>query len=408
MPSEVDKQETLLQSANALVNEGSRMRDTVKQLKRCTKSASKRNQAEWIEGLTKLDVKVKSEMKFLEKMNAVSERLNQCHVDCSNIPQLKAILDVASKEQNVETIFKTFRYKDDNGKTASVCVDVVAGDGAYWIKVKSSTQVPQRIEHDKERDDSSPESEDVGSNAIDAYMKQCTILQLAASQNQVAYVTPKIIVKWMGVQSIDPSLSSIFASLCIITEIGISTAIRTSSSITETILLDTTTLIAMVSDLVHRFALIPDVVYDNKHILEQKESEKLDPMLPKLRLILKGRKLLATRTAVDKFDEIVKFIAGDTESARARSLFNNEESEWKVDVVDDDPSDRFKALTITSKFKAHHVAIFGTADRLKCTTITANGGIPKCFRDMGLTNTSVSVHESRSLIERRWIKYCKT
>jgi hypothetical protein len=59
-----------------------------------------------------------------------------------------------------------------------------------------------------------------------------------------------------------------------------------SIPITKKINLDTTVLIVMVSDLIHRFDEIPGFVYENSHLRQQQTSEIENPSLPILHKLL--------------------------------------------------------------------------------------------------------------------------
>lgn len=238
------------------------------------------------------------------------------------------------------------------------------------------------------------------------YHKQASALLLASKQNEIACKPPKIIYKWTRNTSIDEKIVHAFKSMNIFCEFGLGNVIGDIEylPLTKTVNLDTTTLIAMVSDLVHRFEDIPKTAFENSHLKEQENNERLTPLLPVLIKLLKDRSLITTKQAYEKFMEIITFIGGQTESKRASDIFDkNSDSLWKVKIVNNEPSEAFLNLQLKGRLKKHHVNIFGTADKLKCTTVTANGFL-RCFEDAGLVNLSVFSIEPRSLIEQRWEK----
>jgi hypothetical protein len=102
--------------------------------------------------------------------------------------------------------------------------------------------------------------------------------------------------------------------------------------------------------------------------------------------------------------------------AATRSVSHLDFPFQKCGVVEDCISDRFKALlpstTPLDKVKMPHkralrlvspvnAIVFGTADQLKLTTITANGGLVRSLEQNSIFGCSVWVHGARSLIETR-------
>ncbi|KAI8611949.1 hypothetical protein BC830DRAFT_1138934 [Chytriomyces sp. MP71] len=227
--------------------------------------------------------------------------------------------------------------------------------------------------------------------------------------------------------------------------------------------LDISTLISLVSDICHRFPLVPNHLYDVHGLQIQQTGERARPLLPRLLRALEGRQLVVTRMAFTRFLGIADKIAGPLERARVIALFDRDgmvkedmdalaritatDGSWKDDllredaymrplvrrikVVPDAPSDRFLQLLTDgktpplerrSKGKSNrqqsgksvnpsasisplklseiNVAIFGTGDALRATTITANEGLVRSF-EMHLAGVSVFLHEPRSLIEAR-------
>lgn len=81
-----------------------------------------------------------------------------------------------------------------------------------------------------------------------------------------------------------------------------------------------------------------------------------------------GKELLCCKTAEDDFRSILRTIAGVQEMKRAEEFLK------RVTVVLDSPSDRALSLEKKGKIKQRSIIIFGTGDKLKIPTITANAG----------------------------------
>ncbi|KAJ3194890.1 hypothetical protein HK101_001661 [Irineochytrium annulatum] len=199
----------------------------------------------------------------------------------------------------------------------------------------------------------------------------------------------------------------------------------------------------------------------------QAEQEETSPLLPQLISVLRPpRELVTTFTALSKMADIVKVVGGPREKLRAISLFDpasvdlvegclavldqlgdgsdvkKEDREWvlgplaplrgRVRVIPDDPSARFLALMSQTELKATTVSdaskkkkakaageragesfqmapmqinIFGTGDKKKYTTVTANGGLLRSLNENGIIGHGVYIHDPRSLVEsRQWRK----
>ncbi|KAJ3057150.1 hypothetical protein HK097_000078 [Rhizophlyctis rosea] len=180
---------------------------------------------------------------------------------------------------------------------------------------------------------------------------------------------------------------------------------------------------------------------DNDALRLQAEQEKQKPLLPLLLGIFEGRKLVATESAVRKLFGVGKVVAGVRELRRCKGLFAEGELERtgiagdvviegevekvpgiEIFIIEDNPSDRFRAVFGTSgeevlsngkqkagkrgkgrpkRFSEHLVAIFGTGDRERATTVSATAWVEQALSDCGIKGLSVWVHESRSFIEQR-------
>ncbi|KAJ3116321.1 hypothetical protein HDU96_009881 [Phlyctochytrium bullatum] len=215
---------------------------------------------------------------------------------------------------------------------------------------------------------------------------------------------------------------------------------------TDTANLDVTTLITLVSDISNQFEQVPKEAFGNDALRLQEAQESVEPILNTLVPALEGKGLVITRSALQKYCEIAKIIAGPREKARTLYLFQDPFlpevhaalegfPDWqhhdaavfsriqplkaKLEVVDDDPSDRFAAM-VGSKpergtlggggagsavsISKMHAVVFGTADRRQITTVTANGGLVRSLTKNGVLGLSLYLHEPRSLVETRLMR----
>ncbi|KAJ3057285.1 hypothetical protein HK102_011077, partial [Quaeritorhiza haematococci] len=176
--------------------------------------------------------------------------------------------------------------------------------------------------------------------------------------------------------------------------------------ISDILNLDTTTLIALATDMVHRHETLPRELFLDEssnpaHVMPaalkyQYHQESIQPFLPDLLALFNGRRLVTTQTAFNKFQDILNTVAGPGEKRRARKMFVNatwehaetlsdgEEADHEdqaaflpslIEVIPDSPSKRFAQLLIRkwdnpaikpnskktpSSVQGHHVAVFGT------------------------------------------------
>jgi Protein of unknown function (DUF1308) len=86
---------------------------------------------------------------------------------------------------------------------------------------------------------------------------------------------------------------------------------------TDTVNVDSSTMITMVSDLTNGYA---SEEFEQADLNSMRQVEIDDPTLPKIEAILKGRKLVACSTAIQRFRDIVKSIGGEREAKRAEVL----------------------------------------------------------------------------------------
>ncbi|TPX70582.1 hypothetical protein SpCBS45565_g01671 [Spizellomyces sp. 'palustris'] len=309
--------------------------------------------------------------------------------------------------------------------------------------------------------------------------QQAKRLLMAAEQNSLHYQTPTVVMKFVGKEEVDMRIQDTLRSMGILVEIHgdnanlnpkelgktyddsevrngqpsdasftnreplsfnneasvsrLQTDATLHPGIADTLNLDVTTLIALVTDIAHRLDTIPVAALDIPSLQLQASQESKRPLLPTLRDMFQTRCLVTTSTALRKFVDILKVLGGPTEQLRAKNLIipgelatdvmaelgygskaaaEDDASDLGVHVIEDNASERFIHLVgargTTGKIHKHHVAVFGTGDRLRATTVTANAWVERTLMDTGLGELSLWIHEPRSLVELRVQKYRET
>ncbi|KND03493.1 uncharacterized protein SPPG_00977 [Spizellomyces punctatus DAOM BR117] len=349
-------------------------------------------------------------------------------------------------------------------------------------------------EESEEEENSTPSSNDDSNKTLQAngrtvldgfspptlpIYQQAKRLLMAAEQNSLHYQTPTVVMKFVGKEEVDMRVQDTLRSMGILVEIHgdnanidpkelgktyndsqirngppdpsstnrgppsfnneasvsrLQTDATLHPGIADTLNLDVTTLIALVTDITHRLDTIPVAAFDIPSLQLQASQETRRPLLPTLRDMFHTRYLVTTSTALRKFVDILKVLGGPTEQLRAKNLIipgelatdvmaeledygsntaaEDDASDVRVHVIEDSASERFVHLVgargTTGKIQKHHVAVFGTGDRLRATTVTANAWVERTLLDAGLGELSLWIHEPRSLVELRVKKYRET
>ncbi|ORY46600.1 hypothetical protein BCR33DRAFT_736744 [Rhizoclosmatium globosum] len=361
-----------------------------------------------VQNTSRLISAISSELSFLRRSS------NAKAASCSNAPFFTATGDAALRLSEV--------YGRD--VSCEACLD--QDSGGVFEKCEAGG--------DYEEDDDDDEEEEEGESDEDdpkVPSSNCKEWIQTAGQYPVHFVVPKVVICFTSMtqeseELSDPSNIALVNALELlgvhvvfgidslalwIQENCISAASSTQDSLlTDTLNLDLTTLISLVSDTCHRFERIPKHVFDVDALIAQEKAEAEAPLLKELYPLFATRTLVTTRTAFLKFIPIASKIAGPFEKHRIRLLFDPSRTptdilkllheatattevsesqvlEWtsagilisKVGVIEDEPSDRFvRLLTPTPpptkrkgekarqqpiKISEPNVFIYGTADR---------------------------------------------
>lgn len=441
---------------------------------------------------------VKAEFRFIQGLTLESpgSAKSKQGVRASNLPFLEAVWRSAKSTSGIVAISKRVTYtlpahksdNDEDNETSdqkkrkqkhSVTVDVAAQNGLQWIKV--SLLNPNRLLfelakagwEDSERPskvnvEDLDETYDYDEN-ISAFATSSTSLcnlainmQLAASQTYVQYLHPRIhfilpnfpsspstpvyrsflqtlvshdITVHCGNSCTSPSIIRPPVSIpTLINELS-SPLRRRNMPLTPTLNLDTTILLALISDISHS-ANIPHEARFHPAIVRQLEQEQQQPVISELILpIVASHFLICSLSARKRFDEIVNLIASATERRRAAILFeqldgesghaqNNgpeeqlgrfeEQSIHRMtglrlpvrtvpdEIADSENGDSSELVRVAGRLSGVNRGTIITGWKRGLTTITSNRAVTKlvegCIRDGEVGPDVFVVLTSRSLV----------
>ena len=94
------------------------------------------NKFKKVQGLAKLEKKVRQELKFLEKFESPENfiDLKKEHINCSNLVHLGSIIEQLFLVDNPSSVLHPFNLSQDC-KVKKICVDIVCDKGQSWLKV---------------------------------------------------------------------------------------------------------------------------------------------------------------------------------------------------------------------------------------------------------------------------------
>lgn len=242
-----------------------------------------------------------------------------------------------------------------NAKSKRVDVDVVADDGAEWIKVSLMSEKHLLYDMAKEgwdfEDQDSTPSEEDDTSARSSQRTEIASLPLhrtamsllaAAGTKWIRYRHPRVRIilpriRLGRVSEIDRLLDEIRKLGCRVDTATASDRLRTSPSLSEalprfisnptrrfacTLNIDCSILVALMSDISHTSDLSPPPwASDNIRMFVGIEAK--ERLLPRqLYPLMEGRRLVCTREAAKKMREIVSTIGTETERKRAELLLN--------------------------------------------------------------------------------------
>ncbi|TVY33396.1 UPF0415 protein-like protein, partial [Lachnellula subtilissima] len=327
--------------------------DELEQFQAYLKEEGKEHSAE----LRALKTEVQSEMKVLDKIAKPPfnpRSIQSLH--SSNLSFFTAVWDTAKKCSGILALRRYFywhgRKPHINGRVStsaldrkkrSAVVDIVCQDGLEFVKV--STILEKRIIWDLAKagwvgSDSSEETKqsDDDDDEPEGILKQAEGLLKASRETRVRYRHPTVRLVFTRI-SRTPRSKEVARILQQIRNMGI--IVQTSEdildsppvadvldrlapgscySLTNVLNLDCTVLLAFVSDLSHGQVEPQD--WHNGMISTQRATEAKKPLLPnKLWPVCKSRKLVCTKEAATRMQEIARIIGTPAEKRRTELLF---------------------------------------------------------------------------------------
>jgi len=130
------------------------------------------------------------------------------------------------------------------------------------------------------------------------------------------------------------------------------------------------------------------------HLDDMAKDERREKVLPDIIDFVKGKKIIAARTAIEEFDRIIRLIAGEAEKVRAEKLKS------LIEIVEDNVSDRIEALPDSARISERAKLAFGTGETYKAVTLSSNSGFIRASRQQNVF-VSVFEHRPRALSEAK-------
>ncbi|KAI0984175.1 hypothetical protein GJ496_001130 [Pomphorhynchus laevis] len=362
-----------------------------------------------INGMPKLIKRIQSEANNL-KMIPVDNTTSRHAFRCSNIHLYRFFVDKVTSLNNVVSVLEAFPYKGDR-----IIVDIIYDNEYHWMKIFSRN--PQFLHlscfgyHDK--------------------IKKCALwtakryMNLARNNPNNFQIPSVVFFFGNGItKQLKTSLESIGVKVeGDIVELSESTKLRmivpddilssddgSSSDLSEDfklgeaflseryshdrVNLDVSTMIALVTELTHGGHIYK---FDESNLEIPAALERATRLLPVIHNFLKDKEMVACRTALDEFQEIVTVVGGPNERKRADELLK------RVTIVEDQPSERAMALAESARVRNRTKIIFGTGDTLRIITSTSNTSFLRSAAQQG-ARFAVYVHESYPLTIKRFLQ----
>nr|SVE75372.1 EOG090X0CWG [Daphnia dolichocephala] len=368
-----------------------------------------------VEGSKKLERRIRSEMKFLQKLLDAKTGVKKEHMLSSNLGSLSAVVDILHKSESPSAVFKPFSL--ENGPINRIEVDVVSDGGAVWHKA-----IARKAEA---LEDISKGRTSCGQRSV---IDQATAYIRCARLHPHLFKPPKVVFHFFN--SISSTIALKLRKLGVQVEGDVqpvmenSPGSETSSSYdsdeddssdddeadencdgmalplhsnlgnveqSDKLFLDITCMVAYVSSMTNGGAnyLFPRAIYN-----QQAEWERSSPAKPKLDALFGEKQLVTCREALIDFQTLVERMGGSGEKQRTRDLIA------RLDIVDDSPCGRVAQLQLTSNVKTRSRLIFCTADQLGIVIVTANTGFVRSAASQGI-EIAHYVHEPRVLTEQQ-------
>nr|CAG4648219.1 EOG090X0CWG [Moina brachiata]SVE93246.1 EOG090X0CWG [Moina brachiata] len=358
-----------------------------------------------LDGIVKLERKIRAEIKFLHKLKESPNPVKKEHILSSNLRSLSSILQILENCEDPVAVLKPFKV--DNGCVSRIEVDVVSDGGAVWQK--AIARKPEAL-YDIFKGKTSCAQKSVVDHA--------RIYLECANLHPHFFIPPKVVFHFkQGVSrtlaeklikqgiSVEGEVQEIESDTDTSDYEDSSTDCDEASTLTietsspsfeypisnDKVFLDITSMVAYVSSMTSGGAsfIFPKPIYN-----QQAEWERNSPAKPKLDELFEGKQLVTCSLAFQDFKGLVDKMGGPGEKERTNALLS------RLQVVADEPSQRVANMQITANIKKRSKVIFGTADRLGIAIVTANTGFVRSAFGQGV-EIAFHPHEPRVLTEQQ-------
>lgn len=384
-----------------------------------------------VEGHQKLCGKLRAELRFLRRVEAGQLQVKESHLHSTNLTHLTAIVESAQSLEGVTALLHVFTYQDSAGCRQTLVVDVVANGGHSWVKaVGRKAEALHNIWQGR------------GQYGDKSIIRQAEDFLQASRQQPLEYRHPTVIFAFYNGVSCPMAQHLEGMGVCVRGDIvAVNTFVSEEEELEEEqqgerteddeeededeeeeeeeltrvdrgavvaslafpaqvqveecqrVNLDITTLITYVSSLSHGRC---HFTFSEVVLTEQAAQERHQQVLPQLNAFMEGKELFASRAAVQDFQVILDTLGGPGEKERAQKLLA------RLQVVDDQPSERTQRLKLSAKVNRRSLMIFGTGDSLRAVTMTANSRFVRAAANQGV-RYSVFIHQPRALTEgKEW------
>lgn len=361
-----------------------------------------------IDGVTKLQRKIRQEIEFLRKLRK-SKNVKIEQLSCSNLRHLGAMVELTLRP-GVIAVCKIFHIND----SSKLVIDIISEEGRVWTKVIARN--PKSL---------SALSAGKASYGARSILDQAEDYLECAKLYPCMYKPPKVIFEFMS--GIEENLANKLKSV----GVTVKGEILPNSHLSEdnndswgeessddecqeqseesslnpmpecmdehpeikTLNLDVTAMMAYVSNMTNGHC---NYIFKQEVLTQQAAWEVERPVKPILERLFKDKTLVCCRTAWDDFEKIVTTLGGPMEIKRTQEL-KNIVKVYPDDYGGEDDYPR-KNLKVRGHVRLRSKIIFNFGHRIKALTVSANEGFVRAAMQQGITYASF-VHESRALTE---------
>ncbi|CAH1646991.1 unnamed protein product [Spodoptera littoralis] len=361
-----------------------------------------------IDGVTKLQRKIRQEIEFLRKLKK-SKNVKIEQLSCSNLRHLGAMVELTLRP-GVIAVCKIFHIND----SSKLVIDIISEEGRVWTKVIARN--PKSL---------SALSAGKASYGARSILDQAEDYLECAKLYPCMYKPPKVIFEFMS--GIEENLANKLKSV----GVTVKGEILPNSNLSEdnndswgeessddecqehsegpslnsmpecmdehpeikTLNLDVTAMMAYVSNMTNGHC---NYVFKQEVLTQQAAWEVERPVKPILERLFKDKILVCCKTAWDDFEKIVTTLGGPMEIKRTQEL-KNVVKVYPDEYGGEDDYPR-KNLKVRGHVRLRSKIIFNFGHRIKALTVSANEGFVRAAMQQGITYASF-VHESRALTE---------